>query len=71
MGVLCAVYPDARSIVNLSALRKDEKTTIRVAWDEVRDYTTREITSREALVGSLREAIVKQLQSLQVSRSDD
>jgi hypothetical protein len=44
-----------------SAFRRDEKPTTRRAWDEVRDYTIREIQAREAMVGALREVVVKEL----------
>lgn len=50
-----------------SVFRRDEKPTSRKAWDEVRDYTTREIQAKEALVGALREAVVKELVRLKVS----
>lgn len=44
-----------------SAFRREEKPTTRRAWEEVRDYTTREIEAREALAGALREVVVKEL----------
>lgn len=50
-----------------SVFRRDEKPTSRKAWDEVRDYTTREIQAKEALVGALKEAVVKELVRLKVS----
>jgi hypothetical protein len=49
-----------------SAFRREEKSTTRRAWDEVRDYTVREIQSREAMVGALKEDIVKELVRLKV-----
>lgn len=42
---------------------------MRRAWDEVRDYTTREIQAKEALVGALKEAVVKELVKLKVGSS--
>jgi hypothetical protein len=50
-----------------SAFRKEEKPTTRRAWDEVRDYTQREIQSREAMVAALREDVVRELMRLKVS----
>ncbi|KAK8843370.1 hypothetical protein IAR55_007027 [Kwoniella newhampshirensis] len=44
--------------------RKNTKSTTRRAWQEVRDYTQREIQSREALVGALKEDVVKELVKL-------
>jgi hypothetical protein len=52
--------------VDDSVFRRDEKPTSRKAWDEVRDYTTREIQAKEALVGALKEAVVKELVRLKV-----
>ncbi|WWC64114.1 uncharacterized protein I303_106722 [Kwoniella dejecticola CBS 10117] len=44
--------------------RKQSKTSARKAWEEVRDYTQREIQSREAMVGALRAEVVKELVKL-------
>mgnify|MGYP006876475491 CR=1 FL=1 len=44
-----------------SAFRREEKPTTRRAWDEVREYSTREIQAKEALVEVLREVIVREL----------
>ncbi|KAK6904389.1 hypothetical protein I203_105202 [Kwoniella mangroviensis CBS 8507] len=44
--------------------RKQNRTTARKAWQEVRDYTQREIQSREAMVGALREDVMKELVKL-------
>ncbi|WWD21112.1 hypothetical protein CI109_105593 [Kwoniella shandongensis] len=44
--------------------RKNAKPTARRAWQEVRDYTQREIQSREALVGALKEDVVRELVKL-------
>nr|XP_019009767.1 uncharacterized protein I206_05327 [Kwoniella pini CBS 10737]OCF48548.1 hypothetical protein I206_05327 [Kwoniella pini CBS 10737] len=47
-----------------SGRRKQSKTTARKAWQEVRDYTQREIQSREAMVGALRADVLKELSKL-------
>lgn len=44
-----------------SAFRREEKSTTRRAWGEVRDYTNREIQAREAMTGALKEVVVKEL----------
>ncbi|WVQ93286.1 hypothetical protein IAU59_000353 [Kwoniella sp. CBS 9459] len=44
--------------------RKSQRSTTRRAWQEVRDYTQREVQSREAMVGALREDVVKELVKL-------
>ena len=49
-----------------SPARKNPRTTTRRAWTEVRDYTLREIQSREALVSALKEDVVKELVKLKV-----
>ncbi|WVW79250.1 hypothetical protein I302_101216 [Kwoniella bestiolae CBS 10118] len=49
--------------------RKQNKTTARKAWQEVRDYTQREIQSREAMVGALREDVMKELVKLKDEQS--
>ncbi|WWC91300.1 uncharacterized protein L201_006243 [Kwoniella dendrophila CBS 6074] len=47
-----------------AAHKKQSKATARKAWQEVRDYTQREIQSREAMVGALREDVMKELLKL-------
>lgn len=49
--------------------RKNPRTTTRRAWTEVRDYTLREIQSREALVSALKEDVVKELVKLKEEQS--
>ncbi|WRT68976.1 uncharacterized protein IL334_005958 [Kwoniella shivajii] len=44
--------------------RKQSKSTTRKAWQEVRDYTQRELQSREAMVSALREDVMKELVKL-------
>ncbi|ORX39052.1 hypothetical protein BD324DRAFT_618344 [Kockovaella imperatae] len=51
------------------AFRREEKATIRRAWDEVRDYTQREMQSREAMVGAMREGVVRDLLRLRDEQS--
>lgn len=53
-----------------SAFKRDERPTTRTAWDEVRDYTTREVQAREAMVGALKEVVVKELVRLKVGCAD-
>lgn len=49
--------------------KREQKPTSRRAWDEVRDYTQREIHAREALVGALKEVVVQELLKLKVCAS--
>ena len=48
-------------------MRGEMKPTSRRAWTEVRDYTQREIQSREAMVGALKEDVVNEMVKLRVS----
>ncbi|CAD6579224.1 MAG: hypothetical protein TREMPRED_002428 [Tremellales sp. Tagirdzhanova-0007] len=45
-------------------MRGEMKPTSRRAWTEVRDYTQREIQSREAMVGALKEDVVNEMVKL-------
>ncbi len=49
-----------------SVTRKEAKSSTRRGWQEVRDYTQREIQSREAMVGALKEDVVRELTRLRV-----
>ena len=49
-------------------MRREMKPTSRRAWTEVRDYTQREIQSREAMVGALKEDVVREMVKLRVSK---
>lgn len=49
-----------------SVTRRETKSSSRRGWQEVRDYTQREIQSREALIGAMKEDVVRELARLRV-----
>ncbi|KAK4686696.1 glucosamine-phosphate N-acetyltransferase, partial [Tremellales sp. Uapishka_1] len=49
--------------------RRGPKSTARRAWQEVRDYTQREIEAREAMVGALKEDVVHRLVAVKETQS--
>jgi len=65
------IYSRSRAVDTLhdDAFRREERPTTRRAWDEVRDYTTREVLAREAMVGALKDVVVKELVRLKVGLS--
>ena len=49
-----------------SVTRKETKSSVRKAWQEMRDYTQREVQSREAMVGALKQDVLRELVRLKV-----